>query len=47
MDEVAGIVIAVGSLFAGLFVLGWACGDFRRPAPQPPPPSAPAAPPAP
>ena len=31
MDEVTGIVIAVGAMFAGLWVLGWAFGDFRKP----------------
>ncbi|MBI3087309.1 MAG: hypothetical protein HYY91_00250 [Candidatus Omnitrophica bacterium] len=43
MDEVAGILIAVGALLGGLVVLGWACGDFHRPktassAPAVPPP---------
>ncbi len=31
MDEVAGMLIAVGSLVVGLLFLGWACGDFNRP----------------
>ena len=30
MDEVAGILIALGGLFAGLVILAWACGDFNR-----------------
>lgn len=28
MDEVIGILVAVGALIAGLLVLGWAYGDF-------------------
>ena len=35
MNEVTAICIAVGVLFAGLLLLGWAYGDFRRP-PQAP-----------
>ncbi len=31
MDEVTGILIAVGAMFAGLWVLGWAFGDFNKP----------------
>jgi len=31
MDEMGGILIAVGALLAGLILLGWACGDFSRP----------------
>ena len=31
MNEVTSILIAVGALFAGLLVLGWAYGDFNRP----------------
>ena len=31
MDEVAGLLIAVGALVAGLLVLGWAYGDFNPP----------------
>ena len=30
MDEVAGILIALGGLIGGLLVLGWAYGDFNR-----------------
>lgn len=29
MDEVLSILIACAALFAGLWVLGWAYGDFR------------------
>ena len=29
MDEVAGILIALGGLIVGLLVLGWAYGDFN------------------
>ena len=40
MDEVTSILIAVGAMVAGLLILGWAYGDFRRtsppPAPRPP-----------
>jgi len=46
MDEVASIVIVVVALFVGLALLGWACGDFERPAGsaarKPSPPSPPA-----
>jgi hypothetical protein len=28
MQEVIGILIALGALIAGLLVLGWAYGDF-------------------
>jgi hypothetical protein len=35
MNEVTAICIAVGALFAGLWLLGWAFGDFNRP-PQAP-----------
>ena len=31
MDEMAGILIALAGLFAGLLVLAWACGDFSQP----------------
>lgn len=31
MDEVASIVIVVIALVLGLWVLGWAFGDFQRP----------------
>lgn len=31
MDEVAGILIALGGLIGGLLVLGWAYGDFTTP----------------
>ena len=31
MDEVTGILIAVGALVGGMLLLGWACGDFQRP----------------
>ena len=31
MDEMGGILIAVGALFAGLILLAWACGDFSQP----------------
>ena len=31
MDEVAGILIALGGLVVGLLVLGWAYGDFNPP----------------
>ena len=31
MDEVTGILIALGGLFAGLLALSWACGDFNPP----------------
>ena len=34
MNEVTAICIAIGALFAGLAVLGWAYGDFN---PQPVP----------
>ena len=30
MDEVTGILIAIGAMFAGLLALSWACGDFNR-----------------
>jgi hypothetical protein len=36
MDEVTGMLIAVGGLFAGLLLLGWACGDFSQPKPPSP-----------
>ena len=31
MDEVAGILIALGGLIGGLLLLGWAYGDFNKP----------------
>lgn len=31
MQEVASIVVVVISLFLGLWLLGWAFGDFQRP----------------
>lgn len=31
MDEMAGILIAVVGMFAGLILLAWACGDFSQP----------------
>ena len=31
MDEVTGILIAVGAMIAGLLLLGWAFGDFNKP----------------
>lgn len=31
MDEVAAIMFALGALFVGLAILGWAYGDFERP----------------
>jgi len=31
MDEVAGILIALGGLIGGLLILGWAYGDFNTP----------------
>ena len=37
MDEVTGILIAVGALIVGLIGLGWACGDFNQPKPSAPP----------
>lgn len=30
-DEVVGILMAFGALIIGLWILGWAFGDFRRP----------------
>ena len=30
MDEVLSILIALAALIAGLLILGWAYGDFRR-----------------
>ena len=30
MHEVAGILVVVVALFVGLWVLGWAYGDFRK-----------------
>ena len=36
MDEVLGIVIATGAMFVGLWVIGWAYGDFRKGPAQPP-----------
>ena len=30
MDEVLSILIAVTAMFAALWLLGWAYGDFRR-----------------
>jgi len=30
MDEVAGILIALGAMFFGFLVLAWACGDFSQ-----------------
>ena len=30
MDELSGILIAVGGMFGGLLLLGWAFGDFRK-----------------
>jgi len=44
MQEVAGIIIVVIALFAGLALLGWAYGDFQAPQPpsaQEPPPTPP------
>jgi len=35
MDEVAGILIAVGVMFVGLLILSWACGDFSQPKAAP------------
>ena len=29
MDEVGGILIAVGALLLGILVIGWAYGDFQ------------------
>ena len=31
MDEVLAILIACGALVAGLWAMGWAYGDFRKP----------------
>lgn len=31
MDEVTGILIAVGAMIGGLLLLGWAFGDFNKP----------------
>ena len=31
MDEVAGILIALGGLIIGLLALGWTYGDFNPP----------------
>ena len=39
MDEVTAIVLALGALFAGLLLLSWACGDFRKPPAASGPPS--------
>ena len=36
MDELAGILIALGALLGGLLLLGWAYGDFQRPKTPPP-----------
>lgn len=36
MDEMAGILMAVAAMFAGLLVIGWAYGEFERPKPTPP-----------
>jgi len=36
MAEVKSILIAVGALIAGLLVIGWAYGDFRRSTPSVP-----------
>lgn len=41
MDEVAGILVAVVALILGLLALGWAYGDFSRPAAAPPKPDQP------
>ncbi len=38
MEEVAGILVVVVALIAGLLVLGWAYGDFHRPSGTPPKP---------
>jgi len=35
MDEVTGILIFTGALFAGLLALSWACGDFEKPRRSP------------
>jgi len=31
MDEVLAILIAVGAMVAGIWLIGWAYGDFRKP----------------
>ena len=31
MDEVLAILIAVGAMLAGIWGIGWAYGDFRKP----------------
>ena len=31
MDEVTGILLFTGALFAGLLVLSWTFGDFNKP----------------
>ncbi len=36
MQEVIGILVALGAMFVGLAILGWAYGDFQRPAPPKP-----------
>lgn len=44
MQEVAGIIIVVMALFAGLALLGWAYGDFqvaKPPSAQEPPSTTP------
>ncbi len=35
MDELSGILIAVGAILAGLLVLAWAYGDFEKPKTPP------------
>ncbi len=31
MDELSGILIALGAMIVGLLILGWAYGDFNPP----------------
>ena len=31
MDEVMAILIAVGAMVAGIWLIGWGYGDFRKP----------------
>lgn len=38
MDELVGLVIALGAMCLGLWAIGWAYGDFRK---RPPPPKVP------
>ena len=33
MQEVFSILVALGALIGGLWLIGWACGDYERRAP--------------